>query len=118
MNQHESDPALSALDDLVRELQGSVGSLQQALLRAEDLQRQRLAGRNWSDIMAGEDRPLIIERITEVLDVIGAAGNRFRREQALALHGEDLSINRIAAMFGVTRQRVSALIRGGRPGPS
>ena len=39
------------------------------------------------------------------------AGHAWRREQALALQGEQVSINRIAALFGVTRQRISALLR-------
>jgi plasmid maintenance system antidote protein VapI len=39
------------------------------------------------------------------------AGSAWRREQASALQAEDVSINRIAAMFGVTRQRISALLK-------
>ena len=45
-----------------------------------------------------------------------AAGERVAvvvatREQAAALQAEHISINRIAALFGVTRQRISALLR-------
>ena len=42
---------------------------------------------------------------------LSAAGHEWRREQASALQGEHISINRIAALFGVTRQRISALLR-------
>ena len=42
---------------------------------------------------------------------LARAGSTFRREQAYALQGERVSINRIAALFGVTRQRISALLR-------
>jgi predicted transcriptional regulator len=40
------------------------------------------------------------------------AGSGWRRAQAHALHDESVSINRIAELYGVTRQRVSALLRG------
>ena len=33
------------------------------------------------------------------------------RDRARALQDEQVSINRIAALFGVTRQRISALLR-------
>jgi predicted transcriptional regulator len=46
-----------------------------------------------------------------VLASLARAGHEWRREQASALRDEQVSINRIAAMFGVTRQRISALLR-------
>jgi hypothetical protein len=42
-----------------------------------------------------------------VLASLARTGHAWPREQALALQGEQVSINRIAAMFGVTRQRIS-----------
>jgi plasmid maintenance system antidote protein VapI len=61
--------------------------------------------------VGGEPRPLIVERISTVLSALATAGHAWRREQASALQGEQVSINRIAAMFGVTRQRISALLK-------
>jgi hypothetical protein len=43
-----------------------------------------------------------VERISTVLASLATAGHSWRREQASALQSEDVSINRIAAMFGVT----------------
>ena len=52
-----------------------------------------------------------------VLAALSAAGHTWRREQATALQAEQISINRIAALFGVTRQRISALLKeGGQEG--
>ena len=108
-----SDGATDALRTLVTELDACIGELEEARRRAESLLTARESGRAWYDIVGAEERPLIVERISTVLGTLSTAGHRWRREQAAALQGEDVSINRIAAMFGVTRQRISALLRDG-----
>jgi hypothetical protein len=110
------DAAAEALDGLVVELGRCIEVLQRSRSRAVELQEQRRAGRAWQDIVAGEQQPLIVELVSDVMAALATAGGRWRREEALALHAEGLSINRIAAQFGVTRQRVSALIKAGGPG--
>lgn len=103
--------AEAALRELVDELDHCVDELTHARGRAEELLAKRRTGHSWTDIVAGEERPLVVERISTVLASLARAGSAWRREQALALQGENVSINRIAAMFGVTRQRISALLR-------
>jgi hypothetical protein len=105
------DTAVDALEHLVNELDRCVEELTQARTRAEHLLRERRSGRAWLDIVTGEDRPLVVERISTVLASLATVGHTWRREQATALQREDVSINRIAALFGVTRQRISALLR-------
>ncbi|TFV67189.1 UNVERIFIED_ORG: hypothetical protein E4P37_03235 [Bacillus sp. AZ43] len=106
-----SDVAERALADLVTELDRCVDELMQARARAESLLRQRRSRRPWLEIVTTESRPLIVERISTVLASLAAAGHTWRREQAAALQAEGISINRIAALFGVTRQRISALLK-------
>ena len=106
-----SDVAARALEDLVTELDRCIDELLQARARADKLLHERTTGRPWLDLVAGEPRPLVVERISTVLASLSAAGHRWRREQAAALQSEQVSINRIAAMFGVTRQRISALLK-------
>jgi hypothetical protein len=106
-----ADPAEQALQALVSELDRCVEELEQARLRAAKLLLARRSGRTWTDIVSGESRPLVVERISTVLAALATAGHTWRREQAAALQGEHVSINRIAAMFGVTRQRISALLK-------
>jgi hypothetical protein len=103
--------AEGALQELVAELDRCIEELTQARGRAEELLIQRRSGHSWTEIVSGESRPLVVERISTVLASLARAGSSWRREQAAALQGEDVSINRIAAMFGVTRQRISALLR-------
>jgi hypothetical protein len=111
--------AEAALRDLVAELDRCTEELAQARERAEELLARRRSGHSWTDIVSGESRPLVVERISTVLAALAGAGATWRREQAAALQGEQVSINRIAAMFGVTRQRISALLkeREDAPGP-
>ena len=107
----EDDPATRALCALLEELDTCTARLQQARERAEQLLEQRRAGSRWESIVTVEERPLIVEQISSVLNTLSTAGADWRREQAAALQAENVSINRIAAMFGVTRQRISALLR-------
>ena len=106
-----TDPADRALADLLTELDRCVDELVQARARAEALQRRRREGSAWLDVVTSEARPLVVERISTVLASLSAVGHTWRREQAAALQAEQISINRIAALFGVTRQRISALLR-------
>lgn len=106
------DPALAALRELVAALDSCADELRHARTRAQRLVAQREAGRAWLDVVTAESRPLVVERISTVLATLATAGSAWRREQARALHAEQVSINRIAALFGVTRQRISALLRG------
>jgi hypothetical protein len=109
-----------ALQELVTELDRCVEELTLARVRSEELLLERRSGQTWTDIVSRETRPLVVERISTVLASLAGAGHAWRREEALALQGEQVSINRIAAMFGVTRQRISSLLREGddTPAPS
>ena len=106
-----ADPATRALESLLTELDACITELQHARVRAQRLLEKRRSGGAWLEIVTGEARPLIVERISTVLGSLATAGHAWRREQAVALQREDVSINRIAALFGVTRQRISALLR-------
>ena len=102
----------AALAVLIDELGAVVDELALARDRARTLSAQRAEGRDWYDIVSSEDRPLIVEQISSAMASLATAGSQWRREQAAALAAENVSINRIAALYGVTRQRVSALLRG------
>jgi hypothetical protein len=105
------DAAGRALVELVAELDVVVAELTRARERARELQEQRHEGRSWYDIVSREDRPLIVEQISNAMASLSTVGGQWRREQAAALSAEKVSINRIASLYGVTRQRVSALLR-------
>jgi len=105
------EAATRALTDLVTTIDDCLGRLTHARDRAQELLKARADGVSWLDIVTTEDRPLVVESVSAVLSNLSRAGSTFRREQAHALQSEQVSINRIAALFGVTRQRISALLR-------
>ncbi|RFU23231.1 hypothetical protein [Geodermatophilus marinus] len=105
------DAAAEALRTLVTALGECGDQLVEARRRAEQLLAQRETGRSWLEIVSAEERPLVVERISSVMGTLATAGGAWRREQAHALQAEQVSINRIAALYGVTRQRISALLR-------
>jgi hypothetical protein len=106
-----TDAATKALEELVAAIDECALQLRNARTRAEELLASRAAGTSWLEIVTAESRPLVVESVSSVLATLARAGSAFRREQAYALQGEQVSINRIAALFGVTRQRISALLR-------
>ena len=106
-----ADDATKALVDLVAAIDDCTERLRGARERAQELLASRTAGISWLDIVTAETRPLVVESVSTVLATLARAGSTFRREQAHALQAEQVSINRIAALFGVTRQRISALLR-------
>ncbi len=58
-----------------------------------------------------EERPLVVELLTHTLSDLSDAGSNFRRIEARALYSEGLTMAQIAELFGVTRQRIAALLR-------
>lgn len=113
------DPALEALDRLCEAVGHAQGLLVAVEQRAGELQRLRAERGGWREVVAAEEPPLVVEMVSEVLDRLAEAGAQFRRAEARALSQEGLSHEAIAALFGVTRQRVGALLQdpARRPAP-
>lgn len=59
----------------------------------------------------------MIEQISSALRDLNRDGHLFRRVEARALYAEGLTMAELASVFGVSRQRVSALLREPVPGP-
>ena len=114
----EPDEVLDALGELVAVLEANSRRNREMIARARRIERLRQRGLPYSEIVEGQPRPLIVELLTENFDALRTAGGRLRRMEAQALHDEGLTMERIAELFGVTRQRISRLLkpRNG-PGP-
>lgn len=108
----QTDRALAELRVAVQDAQQL---LDRVLARATLLQAERRRGRTYSELVLEAERPLVVEMLTNVLDQLAAAGSAFRRAEARALRDDGLTQDRIASLFGVTRQRVSALLKEPRP---
>lgn len=111
MTNERDDAAMRALDELRTQLERTIDELRAAGKRLDELARLRAGGRSWFDIVSNEDRPLVVERVSRAIDDLGAVGGQFRRAEARALIQEEVSMNRVGSLFGVSRQRISALVR-------
>jgi hypothetical protein len=109
-----NDPVLDALTGLVRALRENSARIEATISRAERIREQRAAGLSYQEIESGGERPLIVELTRDNLAALVEAGSRLRRAEARALRAEGMTMEQIAELFGVTRQRVSALLRSER----
>lgn len=106
------DDVLVVLAQTLAVLRENMARLEQALRRGAEIREQRLAGRSYQDILEHAQRPLLIETITTNLRELQRAGHELRRAEAMALRDEGVSLARIAELFGVSPQRVSAILKG------
>ena len=105
------DPVLDALGQLLTSLHEGVGQLEVATRLATGMRDRRLDGDEYWEIEAAIDGPSVPDLITTNLLVLQAKGRRLRRAGARAMREEGLTLEEIAQLFGVSHQRVSALLR-------
>jgi hypothetical protein len=111
MHARGEDEVLDALEVVVEALEQSSLRNEVAIERADTIRRLRAEGRSYREIFGGEDSPLILDLIRANLQALLDVGSRLRRVEARALHEQGMTMEQIAKLFGVTRQRVSALLR-------
>ena len=109
----ETETFLEALEDLEQALARTVDMAQSMQQRIAFLREECAAGRPLADVVMSEEPPLVVQLLTESANVLHTYGTRVRRTEARALHGEGVTMDAIARLFGVSRQRVSALLRDG-----
>jgi hypothetical protein len=116
-------PADEALTCLA-ELAASSGELHRTVRQfSEWAADNRPSGLPYAQAMPLEKRIAMTEEISAAIRSLARAGNRFRKIEAQGLYAEGLTMSQLATVFGVSRQRVSALLherhspRGPVPGP-
>lgn len=105
---------LAALDDVVESLEEACAEGERAAKCARSIREQSGEATSWRELLAGSDEAPLVREVANVLRSLGEASSRLRRAEARALHAEGLSTESIARLFGVTRQRVSALLAASR----
>lgn len=108
------DEFMEALDELHRALDENIDKARRMQQRIGELHRALSEGRPLREVVSQEETPLIVQLLTESTHLLHSYGNRVRRTEARALHEEGVTMDEIARLFGVTRQRVSALLRDSR----
>jgi DNA-directed RNA polymerase sigma subunit (sigma70/sigma32) len=108
---HERAMFMEALEDLDHALDQVAQMTGQMRRRIAELRVVQAEGRPLRDTLSQEQTPLIVQLLTESTNLLHSYGNRVRRTEARALHREGMTMEEIARLFGVSRQRVSALLR-------
>jgi DNA-binding CsgD family transcriptional regulator len=105
------DPVIEALDRLVEALARNIEASEVVAERARTVKELRARGLAYKDIADETGAPLVVQLVTENLDRLRVHGAQLRQAHAAALYEEGMTMDQIAALFGVTRQRISALLR-------
>jgi DNA-directed RNA polymerase specialized sigma24 family protein len=111
---HTTDDLIEALGELIDALHANTERNTVAVRRANRLIEGLRRGMTNTELVESHDDPLILELTRQNLDSLNDAGSRVRRAQVLALHEEGMSTYQIAAVFGVSRQRISQIIQAAR----
>lgn len=79
--------------------------------RARRLHSRIEKGQSVAEAVAAEKPPRVVELLTVNMTTLETVGAEFRAVEAQALRADGLTIEAIAGLFGVTRQRISALLK-------
>jgi AraC-like DNA-binding protein len=107
----EHDEFLRALRDLERGLDQVEDAVKEMRQRIAFLESSAGAGHDLRDSVPMEHSPLLVQLLTQTTELLQSYGNRVRTTEAQALYSEGLTMDEIAQLFGVSRQRVSTLLR-------
>ena len=104
--------ALTALEDALAD-----NGQRTSLIKRRIAQLRRLRAKDvpYTELVASAEGPLIVQLLAESSAALDTCGANVRRAEAEALYAEGMTMEQIATSFGVTRQRVSALLRKGGP---
>jgi DNA-directed RNA polymerase sigma subunit (sigma70/sigma32) len=112
------DPARSRIPDealtCLAELAAVSGQLHQQISQLSQwavAANQQVPDMTYAQVLPLDKRVAMTEQISEAIKVLSRDGNKFRRLEARALYEEGLTMAQLAVIFGVSRQRVSTLLR-------
>jgi transcriptional regulator len=99
---------LRQLDDMA---EANIDRSQQIKARVHHLLTRLEAGEDLADIVEAEAPPRIPTLITANIEALHHVGATLRKAEAAALRAHGYTMEQIAELFGVTRQRISVLLR-------
>ena len=100
-----------ALDDIETAAAENAERSLEVQRRTRELRDRLVRGEPLVDLVRDEKPPRVVELLSTNMASLETSGAELRAAQALALRAEGLTIAKIADLFGVTRQRISALLR-------
>jgi len=109
-----STEVLSALDDVVESLEEACAEGELAAEQARAIRRRSDQGLTLREVLAEGDEAPVVRQVAAVLHRLGEASSHLRRTEARALQAEGMSVEGIAELFGVSRQRISTVLHSER----
>jgi hypothetical protein len=106
------DSALEALRALVKVLDANEERSRRLRGRAMEIESLLQQGYTWRQVLATEERPLIIDMLGQSMALLNEVGGRFRREEARCMLAEGVKEEEIADLLGVTLDHVHAMLEG------
>lgn len=114
VNSTTDSPALvEALAEIDRALADNIERSTEIRSRVKEFHDRLLAGASVSELVLAEEEPRTVALLTENMANLEDVGSTFRVRLAKSLRAEGMTIAAVAELFGVTRQRISALLRQG-----
>lgn len=102
---------LDALTRIDESMDDNIARSKAIQRRARRLRSQITEGQSVTDVVVAEEPPRVVELLTANMTTLETTGAEFRAVEAQALRADGLTIEAIANLFGVTRQRISALLK-------
>jgi len=112
------DEVLDALNALTSALDAATAHHQAMADEALRMRRHRSWRGSWLLTLPPPGEPNLVSLSTRTLSSLSAATARVRTSLARALRAEGLTVREIAALFGVSHQRVSELLARTAPAPA
>ncbi len=107
----EEDPALEALAALSEAAVSGIDGLTEVNEKLGAVRRRRCRGWSWRRIVSSTEMVDALSCVARLAAELGRASGEFRRLLARMLRHEGLQVTAIGRLLGVSRQRVSALVR-------
>lgn len=104
-------PLVQALADIDRALADNIERSTVIRARVQEFRDCLEAGAAISDLVLAEVEPRTVALLSENMAILEDVGSAFRVRLAKSLRAEGMTIAAVAELFGVTRQRISALLR-------
>jgi hypothetical protein len=105
-----SDEVVEAIDALTAALDAATVDQQAMAAEALRMRRARSWKDSWLAALPPVGQPNLVSLSTRALASLSAATSRVRTSLARALRAEGLTVREIAAVFGVSHQRISELL--------
>lgn len=102
---------VKALADIDSALADNIDRSTVIRARVQEFRERIEAGATISELVLAEVEPRTVALLSENLASLEVVGSAFRVRLAKSLRSEGMTIAAVAELFGVTRQRISALLR-------